>query len=160
MTSNGPCHLASNLELAVGSNTSTFSPGANLRSLVPRLYNWLCLSWACNKFSIESCPKCGVLFSGPAHAEFRFCSLKVPPPKFPQDIQNPPGLASVEELEGGKPRGGLRDLAYREQKGFQPLVPIFCVLMNELTNHGFQSAIKSFHQAVRLWVKKRWCELI
>ncbi len=73
-------------------------------------------------------------------------------PSLPQDVQNPAGLAAVQELEGGKPRGGLRDLAHSEQKGFQPFVPIFGVFVNELSNHGFQRTIKPFHQAVRLWV--------
>ncbi len=94
----------------------------------------------------RAAPRCGALFSGPAHAEFRFCSPKVPPPK------SPSGLAPIQELEGGKPRGGLRDLPHSEQKGFQPFVPIFGVFVNELSNHCFQRTIKSFHQAVRLWV--------
>ncbi len=70
----------------------------------------------------------------------------------PQDVQDPAGLAPIQELEGGKPRGGLRDLPHSKQKGFQPFVPIFGVFVNELSNHCFQRTIKSFHQAVRLWV--------
>ena len=38
VTRKGPCHLASNLELDDGSNTSTLSPGANCLNLVPLLY--------------------------------------------------------------------------------------------------------------------------
>ncbi len=77
-------------------------------------------------------------------------------PHLSQAIQHPTGLTPIQELEGGKPCGGLRDLPHSEQKGFQPFVTIFGVFVNELSNHCFQRAIKSFHQAVRLWVVCGW----
>lgn len=55
---------------------------------------------------------------------------------------------SIEKLKGEKPCGGLRDTA---NEGLQPFIPI-SVLVKELPNHGFQFAIKSFHQTVCLWV--------
>ncbi len=99
----------------------------------------------------RAAPRCGVLFSGPAHAEFHFCSLKVPPPKSPSGRPRPRGVGA--HTGGGKPSGGLRDLPHSEQKGFQPFIPIFGVFVNELSNHCFQRTIKSFHRWwVRWWV--------
>ncbi len=53
VTSKGPCHLASNLELEVGSNAITLSPGAKLRCPGPVTNS----SW-------RAAPRCEVLFSG------------------------------------------------------------------------------------------------
>ena len=39
-TSYGPCHRASSLLVDVGSNTSTWSPGSNLRVLAFRSYHF------------------------------------------------------------------------------------------------------------------------
>ncbi len=52
-------------------------------------------------------------------------------PRLSQDVQNPTGLATIKELEGGN------------------IVGIF---VNELLNHGFQSEIKSLHLFVCLLV--------
>ncbi len=95
----------------------------------------------------RAAPRCGVLFSGPAHAEFHFRFPKVPPPTSLSRRPTPRGAGAQ-----WSPCGGLRDLPHSEQKGFQPFVPIFAVFVYELSNHCFQRAIKSFHQAVRLWV--------
>ncbi len=141
MTSKGPCHLASNLELEVGSNTSTLSPGAKLRSLVPRLYSRLCLSWAYNKYAWRAAPRCGVLFSGPAHAEFRSCSPKVPPPTSLSGRPKPRGAGAHKGARRGKTLWRLAGHLAQRTKG---------VFVNKLSNHCFQCAIKSFHQAVRL----------
>ncbi len=95
---------------------------------------------------------CGVLLGGPGHTEFRYGCLMPLLPRLLNDVKHPPGLATIEELEWGKPSGGLWDLPHREQQGLEPLIPIFGVFFYELTNHVFQRAIKSFDQAVRLWV--------
>ncbi len=91
------------------------------------------------------------LFSGPAHAEFHFSLRRSLLPSLPQDVQNPAGLAPTGARRGKTP-WRLAGPPHSEQKGFQPFVPIFGVFVNELSNHCFQRTIKSFHQAVRLWV--------
>ncbi len=100
----------------------------------------------------RAAPRCGVLFSGPAHAEFHFCFPKVPPPTSLSGRPKPRGAGAHTGARRGKTPWRLADLPHSEQKGFQPFVLIIGIFVNELSNHCFQRAIKSFHQAVHLWV--------
>ncbi len=50
------------------------------------------------------------------------------------DVQNPMGLATIKELEGGKHCGGLRDHHAQRTKGVPAICPNFGIFVNELSN--------------------------
>ncbi len=90
VTSKGPCHLASNLELEVGSNTCTYLPVQNCVIWSPDCTAGSACPGPVTNSPWRAAPRCGVLFSGPAHAEFHFCFPKVPPPTSSLKTSNTP----------------------------------------------------------------------
>ncbi len=100
----------------------------------------------------RAAPRSGVLFSGPAHAEFRFWYLKFPPPKSLLGRPIPHGASVRKGAQRGKTLWRLVGPRAQWTKGVPAICPNFLPFVNELSNHRFQSAIKFFHKTICLWV--------
>ncbi len=50
------------------------------------------------------------------------------------NVQNPMGLATIKELEGGKPCGGLWDHRTQRTKGVPAICPNFGIFVNKFSN--------------------------
>ncbi len=80
---------------------------------------------------------CGVLFSGPAHAEFRSCSPKVPPPKSPSGCPKPRGAGGRTGARRGKTLWRLAGPPAQRTKG----VPATCPNCLRPRERTFESLI-------------------